>query len=134
MSRRRYPSPSGRFPRIPQKFSNDLQQTIQWMLQVKPADRPTCDELLARFDELRPELAGDNYMDADYFDPIQESNDPMLGTINLPPDLKLLDKRLPRSNYGKPSQNFTPGKARNNSAVVQQNNKPTQVNVKGSMG
>lgn len=86
---------------------------------MNPADRPSCDELINRIEELRPELANENYMDADYFEPIQESNDPMLGTINLPPDLKLLGKKLPRSNYGKPSTRIVIEKRRNNSALPQ---------------
>lgn len=111
---------SGRFPRILMKFSDDLQKIIEWMLQVNPTDRPSCDELLNRIDELKPELASENYMDAETFEPIQESHDPMLATINLPPDLKLLEKKLPRSNYGKPSQQITISKqARNNSAAPQ---------------
>lgn len=87
------------------------------MLQVNPSDRPDCDQLIARIDDLKPEYSGENYMDADQFDPIQESNDPMLATINLPPDMKLLEKKLPRSNYGKPSQPITINKPRNNSAM-----------------
>lgn len=112
---------SGRFPRIPTKFSNDLQMTIEWMLQVDPANRPNCDELLEKIDEIKPEFSGNNYMDADHFDPIQESNDPMLATINLPPDMKLLEKKLPRSNYGKPGQPIVVNKQpRNNSALPPQ--------------
>lgn len=42
-------------------------------------------------------------MDTEHYEPINQTDDPMLCTINLPYDLKLLDKRLPRSNYGKPS-------------------------------
>ena len=92
---------------------------IQWMLQVNPVDRPNCDELLGTLEELRPELASENYMDAENFDLIEESNDPMLATINLPPDLKLLEKKLPRSNYGKPTPGIVVNKGpRNNSALA----------------
>ena len=89
---------------------------IQWMLTVDPIDRPSCDQILVKIDQIKPELIGDNYMDADKFEPIQESHDPMLGTINLPPDLKLLDKKLPRSNYGNKNQLQISVKTRHNSA------------------
>lgn len=71
------------------------------MLRVNPIQRPDCGQLLEIIDALRPDIEAsqpiENYsvMENDYLE------QDMLGTINLPKDLKLLDRRLPKSNYAK---------------------------------
>lgn len=71
------------------------------MLRVNPIQRPDCGQLLEMIDSLRPDIEtnqpNENYsvMENDYLE------QDMLGTINLPKDLKLLDRRLPKSNYAK---------------------------------
>lgn len=71
------------------------------MLRVNPRERPDCGQLLEMIEGLRPDLEtsqpSENYslMENDYLE------QDLLGTINLPKDLKLLDRRLPKSNYAK---------------------------------
>lgn len=71
------------------------------MLRVNPRERPDCSQLLEMLETLRPDLEtsqpSENYslMENDYLE------QDLLGTINLPKDLKLLDRRLPKSNYAK---------------------------------
>lgn len=93
------------------------------MLKINPTERPTCVEILERLNDQRPELDNDNYMETDHYEPIDQEDDPMLCTINLPYDLKLLDTRLPRSNYGKPTKDksFVTIKQRHSSAKPMQN-------------
>jgi NIMA (never in mitosis gene a)-related kinase 1/4/5 len=37
----------GSFQRIPKNFTYDLAYVIKWLLQVRPDNRPTCDQLIA---------------------------------------------------------------------------------------
>lgn len=91
----------GYFPRIPKKYSSELNDVISWMLNLSPTNRPDCRTLLTKIDKLRPNLdAEENFGPYDMIDAPEK----MLGTINLPRDLKLLDQRLPKSNYGRSSK------------------------------
>ena len=67
------------------------------MLQVNVLQRLDCQQLLKMIDKFRPNL--DTQMDSwDELEPL-EQNDKMLETIMLPRDLRMLDRKLPRSNY-----------------------------------
>ena len=37
---------SGMYPKLPQNYSEDLSKMIKLLLQVNPAKRPNCDQLL----------------------------------------------------------------------------------------
>lgn len=37
----------GKYPRIPDHFSQEMATVIKFMLQVQPTHRPSCDQLLA---------------------------------------------------------------------------------------
>lgn len=70
---------------------------ISSMLRVRPNERPDAGQLLDMVERLRPD-DGKEVELIHHYD-TQESQVDLLATINLPRDLKLLDRRLPRSNY-----------------------------------
>lgn len=87
------------------------------MIRVNPEDRPDCSELLDELHQIRPELKSENYMDSENYQvPEIIHHDPMLDTINLPYDLKMLDRRLPRSNYEQKNAPAEYNEKRNQSA------------------
>lgn len=71
------------------------------MLRVNPRERQDCGRLLETLDNLKPGL--DVAASTENYSLIQEEEleIDMLATINLPKDLKLLGRRLPKSNYAK---------------------------------
>ena len=77
----------GTYPRIPKKFSADLAMVIKGLLQVKPKNRPTCDQLLAhpmiikRINKLGLDDFEDNSI---LMKTIQPFNDPSEITFILP--------------------------------------------------
>lgn len=92
------------------------------MLQITPSERPGCKDLLETVEKLKPNLEDDNFEDEfiDYENPGFEN--PMLATINLPRDLKLLDRKLPRSNYASKNRTYknqAPARERSAMAAAQ---------------
>lgn len=85
----------GIYPKIPSQFSNELSQTIKFMVQVAPQMRPSCEKILempiirAKSQKLFPQ---------DFFheDPAQMN---LLSTIRVPKNLLYLTDRLPKPNY-----------------------------------
>lgn len=83
------------------------------MLKVDPAQRPDCEQLLFLIDKLRLR----NINSLEEFKEIKKKNEEdekskleneaemLLNTIELPKDLRNLQKRLPKSNYEMESQN-----------------------------
>jgi len=84
----------GIYPKIPNVFSNELAQTIKFLVQVAPQMRPSCDKILdmpivrkkieklfpGEYEELDPNLA-------------------LLSTIRVPKNLLYLTDRLPKPAY-----------------------------------
>ena len=77
----------GNYPKIPKKFSADLAMVIKGLLQVKPKNRPTCDQILThpiilkRIKKLDLEDFEDNSL---LMKTIQPFNDPSKITYSLP--------------------------------------------------
>ena len=87
----------GKFPRIPDHFSQEMATVIKFMLQISPSYRPSCDQILnlpivqalsKKFfpAELNSELENDD----------QQS---LLRTIRISRNLFSLTERLPKSKY-----------------------------------
>jgi NIMA (never in mitosis gene a)-related kinase 1/4/5 len=84
----------GIYPKIPNVFSNELAQTIKFLVQVAPQMRPSCEKILdmpivrkkieklfpGEYEELDPNLA-------------------LLSTIRVPKNLLYLTDRLPKPAY-----------------------------------
>ncbi len=86
----------GQFSKIPDRFSDDLFQVVQFLLQVNPNSRPSCEQILnhpivQKRIEYFKSFAGE-----------EESEDKcLLKTIHMPKNLLFLSDKLPKPNYDK---------------------------------
>ena len=86
----------GQFSRIPDKFSDDLYKVVQFLLQVNPVSRPSCEQILNHpIVQKRIE----------YFKSFAGEEEPedtfLLKTIHMPKNLLFLSDKLPKPNYDK---------------------------------
>lgn len=79
----------GKFPKIPSEYSRDLSSIISTLLTVKPSERPSCDQILHM-------PAVEEHMTAE---DDQVLNQELLNTIKIPRNMKLLQGKLPKSQY-----------------------------------
>lgn len=85
----------GIYDRIPNRYSNDLAAMMSSCLQVNPNNRPTVDTLLAS-----PFLnEGGEEESKKAEKEVIVAGGGLLGTIQLPKNLKLLSEKLPKANY-----------------------------------
>ncbi|KAM3133112.1 G2-specific serine/threonine protein kinase [Paramecium bursaria] len=80
----------GQYDQLSSKYSKDLSEIISLLLQVKPALRPSCDQLLKH-----PLLI--KYSDSHHQSESLEKRAPLLQTIQIPRNGNQL--KLPKSNY-----------------------------------
>ena len=86
----------GQFSRIPDKFSEDLSKIVQYLLQVNPILRPSCEQILnhpiiQKRIEYFKSFAGE-----------EDTEDKcLLKTIHMPKNLLFLSDKLPKPNYDK---------------------------------
>lgn len=84
----------GEFPRLPRSFSGDFQSFIEALLQVDPAKRPTCEDIL-RMPQIERRLGKlENLMLAKRY-----SSSTLLETIKFPRSFQYLSERLPAPHY-----------------------------------
>jgi len=86
----------GQFSRIPDKFSDDLYKVVQFLLQVNPISRPSCEQILnhpiiQKRIEYFKSFAGDD----------DTEDKCLLKTIHMPKNLLFLSDKLPKPNYDK---------------------------------
>jgi len=100
----------GQYSKIPDRFSSDLFQIVQFLLQVNPKLRPNCDQILDHpiiqkrigyFDSLSK--------DKDNININEPSNKALLKTIHMPKNIIFLSDKLPKPNYEKPVKNIEKG-------------------------
>ena len=96
----------GQYSRIPERFSNDLFQIIQFLLQVNPKLRPSCEQILNHpivqkrieyFKTISGERENQNNNSG--------NNKSLLKTIHMPKNLLFLSDKLPKPNYEKHLKN-----------------------------
>jgi NIMA (never in mitosis gene a)-related kinase 1/4/5 len=93
----------GKYPRIPEHFSQEMATVIKFMLQVSPSYRPTCDQILSLpiieslIKKFFPE-DGNSALGA----PIDNINEALLKTIRLSKNIFSLTERLPKAKYRSP--------------------------------
>jgi NIMA (never in mitosis gene a)-related kinase len=106
----------GKYPRIADKFSNDLAEIVALLIQVDPLKRPSCEQILNnRIIQKRIEY----FKSFSGVDDISEDK-ALLQTINIPKNLLFLGDKLPKPNY---NQSQEGGKKKNyNSLTLQSNN------------
>ena len=86
----------GQYNRIPERFSDDLFQVIQFLLQVNPSSRPSCEQILnhpavIKRIEYFKSFAGEDEHEDKF----------LLKTIHMPKNLLFLSDKLPKPNYDK---------------------------------
>ena len=90
----------GQFSRIPERFSDDLFHVVQFLLQVNPNSRPSCEQILnhpivQKRIEYFKSFAGE-----------EDTEDKcLLKTIHMPKNLLFLSDKLPKPNYDKQFKN-----------------------------
>ena len=109
----------GHYPKIGDRYSNDISEIIKMLLKVNPSDRPTCAQILKHpIIKKRLEFfkSNANFEDIDNID-----EGVLLQTIRIPKNVLFLADRLPGSNYNKkkndknlPDIKFTEGNESNN--------------------
>ena len=86
----------GQYSKIPDKFSDDLFQVVQFLLQVNPNSRPNCEQIL-NHPIVRKRI--------EYFKSFGSEEEPedkcLLKTIHMPKNLLFLSDKLPKPNYDK---------------------------------
>ena len=115
----------GQYKKIGEKYSEDMNEIIDFLLKVKPKDRPNCDEILKHpIIKKRLEFfqvqAGENDTMMDNID-----EGVLLRTIRIPKNIIFLSDNLPEKNYEK-SKSHSKAMGRNihkiNSNTTQNNN------------
>ena len=86
----------GQYSKIPDRFSDDLFQIIQFLLQVNPSSRPNCEQILNHPIVMKR---------IEYFKSFAGEDDNedkcLLKTIHMPKNLLFLSDKLPKPNYDK---------------------------------
>ena len=95
----------GQYSRIPDRFSNDLFQIVQFLLQVNPKLRPSCEQILNHpIIQKRIEYFKSLSTDKDTLNN-SGNNKSLLKTIHMPKNLLFLSDKLPKPNYEKHIKN-----------------------------
>ena len=94
----------GEYPKINKRYSNDISELIQMLLQVRPEDRPSCQSILKhpliiKRLEFFQAQAGIEFDDIEGVDENQ-----LLKTIRIPKDILGLGERLPKADYNFPNK------------------------------
>lgn len=91
----------GKYPRIPDHFSQEMATVIKFMLQVNPQNRPSCDQLLAL--PIVESLSKKFYVADNERHKLDEATidreQKLLKTIRISRNLFSLTERLPKSKY-----------------------------------
>jgi len=94
----------GKYPRIPEHFSQEMATVIKFMLQVSPSYRPTCDQILSLpiIESLIKKFFPEETQSQNLPETHNGDNEIMLKTIRLSKNIFSLTERLPKSQYRSP--------------------------------
>jgi NIMA (never in mitosis gene a)-related kinase 1/4/5 len=94
----------GKYPRIPEHFSQEMATVIKFMLQVSPSYRPSCDQILTLpiIESLIKKFFPDENLGSTMPNSGEE-NEVMLKTIRLSKNIFSLTERLPKAKYRSPN-------------------------------
>jgi len=110
----------GQYSKIPDRFSDDLFQVVQFLLQVNPSIRPSCEDIL-NHEAVKKRI--------EYFKSFagEDENEDicLLKTIRMPKNLLFLSDKLPKPNYDK---QFKSNQIENNEKSYRSFNKPNTNN------
>ena len=86
----------GQYSKIPDRFSDDLFQVVQFLLQVNSSSRPSCEQILNHPVVMKR---------IEYFKSFAKEDETedkfLLKTIHMPKNLLFLSDKLPKPNYDK---------------------------------
>ena len=88
----------GKYPKINERYSSDLNELLNLLFQVEPDKRPTCDDILKnpliikRMEFLKSNSGNEN-------DLINMDESTLLKTIRIPKNILFLSNKLPKANY-----------------------------------
>jgi NIMA (never in mitosis gene a)-related kinase len=93
----------GKYPRIPEHFSQEMATVIKFMLQVSPSYRPTCEQILSLpiIESLVKKFFPDDNQSMSMPN-IDIEAEIMLKTIRLSKNIFSLTERLPKAKYRSP--------------------------------
>jgi len=88
----------GKYPRIPDHFSQEMATVIKFMLQVSPNFRPNCDQILALpiVESLSKRFFPE---ERNKFEELDENTLVLMKTIRMSKNLFSLTERLPKNKY-----------------------------------
>ena len=88
----------GKYPRIPDHFSQEMATVIKFMLQVSPNFRPNCDQILALpiVESLSKRCFPE---ERNKFEELDENTLVLMKTIRMSKNLFSLTERLPKNKY-----------------------------------
>ena len=113
----------GQYSRIPERFSDDLFQVVQFLLQVNSSNRPSCEQILNHPVVLKR---------IEYFKSFAGEDDNedkcLLKTIHMPKNLLFLSDKLPKPNYDKQFKSTNNGIEDSNNKNYRSYNKITNNN------
>jgi len=94
----------GKYPRIPEHFSQEMATVIKFMLQVSPSYRPTCDQILSLpiIESLVKKFFPEESISTQANTSDENQHEVMLKTIRLSKNIFNLTERLPKSKYQSP--------------------------------
>ena len=105
----------GKYPKINEKYSKDMEELIKLLLKRNPKERLSCDEILKlpivvkKIEFFKSSLNGKE----ENFDEYNKEDNELLKTIRIPKNLMFLKDKLPKANYEKTDPNFS-GENNNN--------------------
>ena len=94
----------GKYPRIPEHFSQEMATVIKFMLQTSPSYRPNCDQILGLpiIESLIKKFFPEETQSLGVPDAGSTENEILLKTIRLSKNIFSLTERLPKAQYRSP--------------------------------
>ena len=119
----------GKYPRIPDHFSQEMATVIKFMLQISPSYRPSCDQILAL--PIVESLSKKFFPEEQ--NKLEEADDQanMLKTIRISRNLFSLTERLPKAKYRGKSNELLRGNSNDSSQRPQLQQKMLNKNQPG---
>ena len=107
----------GKYNKIPEKYSKELNEILKLLFNVNPKERPSCDELLKNsIIKNKIEFFEENNKFNDDINNNEESE--LLKTIKISKNLLFLSGRLPKANYNNENEANNIKKLDNNKLLI----------------
>ena len=94
----------GKYPKINERYSNDISELLKLLFKLNPKERPSCTEILQnpivlkRMEFLKSGSTNDN------IDLVNIDENALLRTIRIPKNILFLSSKLPKANYDSVSE------------------------------